>query len=96
MKDDVWKRLEERGLSAKVDRERVERVIKEKTGIAEDITLDPKVERFVRKKEFLQKVIDFFSPARKKTNSSRVQGSMRGGIFVQNPASSFSLVAAPV
>jgi L,D-transpeptidase ErfK/SrfK len=66
LKDHAWKLIGERGLSDKVNTARVEQVIREETGIAEDITLYPKEKSVVHKKPafhkkpLLQTFLDFF------------------------------------
>jgi L,D-transpeptidase ErfK/SrfK len=64
LKDYAWKLIEERQLSGRVDAVKVERVIKEQSGIAEDVTLrraeTSPVVVAEQKKAFFQKVRDFF------------------------------------
>ena len=66
LRDHTWKLINERQLSGQVDAIRVERVIREQSGIAEDVTLRraeaPVVvaEQQQQKKAFFQKVLDFF------------------------------------
>jgi len=67
LRDLAWKLINERQLSAQVDPVKVEKVIKEQSGIAEDVTLR-RVESPTpvamaepqQKKAFFQKILDFF------------------------------------
>jgi L,D-transpeptidase ErfK/SrfK len=66
LRDHTWKLINERQFAGQVDPVRVERVIREQSGIAEDVTLrraDAPVvvaEQQQQKKAFFQKVLDFF------------------------------------
>ncbi len=60
VRDTVWKILRERGLADKLNAAKVERVIKEESGIAEDITLYPKENFVFQKRTFIQRFFDFF------------------------------------
>ena len=67
LRDHAWKLINERQLSGQVDAAKVERVIKEQSGIAEDVTLrraesptPVAMAEQQQKKAFFQKIIDFF------------------------------------
>ena len=69
LKDHAWKIINERGVSTQVDPARVEKVIKEQSGIAEDVTfrrietpviVAEQQQTQTQKKAFFQKVLDFF------------------------------------
>jgi L,D-transpeptidase ErfK/SrfK len=60
LREHAWKLIGERGLSGKVDAARVDQMIKEQTGIAEDIMPRPPVEQVAHKKDFFQRVFEFF------------------------------------
>jgi len=69
LRDLAWKLINERQLSDQVDPAKVERMVKEQSGIAEDVTLR-RVESPTpvamaepqQKKAFFQKILDFFKP----------------------------------
>ncbi len=60
VKNHVWKLLGARGLSGKVNTAKVEQIIKDETGIAEDITLYPEEKLVFSKKPLFQKFFDLF------------------------------------
>lgn len=92
MKDHAWKVIEERKLGGKVDRVRVEQVIKEKSGIAENVTARPKEAEVAKEKVFFQKFFDFFKPgSAKKGKTPRPQGTAFLGGWAQNGASRVNL-----
>ena len=71
IKDYISKVVEERGISDKVDWQKIDKLIHDETGVAEDITLPPmmKTVRTVNdnfKTNFTQKIVDFFKSRFKK------------------------------
>ncbi|MBA4418466.1 MAG: hypothetical protein C0392_11255 [Syntrophus sp. (in: bacteria)] len=56
----AWKLIEERGLTNKIDIYKVEQVIKDESGIAEDVSLYPKEKLVFYKKPIFQKFYGFF------------------------------------
>jgi L,D-transpeptidase ErfK/SrfK len=67
LKNLVWKLIDEQGLRDKIDAEKVEQLIKEQSGIAEDIAFYPKKVEPVpyMVKTFYQKFFDFFKSKQK-------------------------------
>ncbi|HEY3275509.1 MAG TPA: L,D-transpeptidase family protein [Syntrophorhabdaceae bacterium] len=99
MRDHAWKRIEEKGLAGTVDKDRVEQVIKEKSGVAHNVSTGSRVAEAgqdVPKKEFLQKVFDLFTPGSKKAGPSGVQGPGGRGILIQKPLSRVSFFFSAV
>ena len=89
-RDKVWKQIGERGLTGKVDQARVEQIIKDQSGIAEEITItlspspkeakpkEAKTERVAEeKKDFFQRVFDLFRSRPKKDARSGIARPFR-------------------
>ncbi|MCX5807189.1 MAG: L,D-transpeptidase family protein [Proteobacteria bacterium] len=80
LKDLAWKLIDEQGVRDKIDTGKVEQLIKDQSGIAEDIAFYPKKEAMVpyMVKTFYQKFFDLFKPKLKndKRSSELPCGSM--------------------
>jgi L,D-transpeptidase ErfK/SrfK len=71
LKDLVWKLIDERGIRDKVDVNKVEQLIKDQSGVAEDITFYPKEGPIpYMMKTLYQRFFDFFKPQPKSEKSS--------------------------
>ncbi|MCX5813537.1 MAG: L,D-transpeptidase family protein [Proteobacteria bacterium] len=93
LKDRVWKLIDERGIRDKVDVSKVEQIIKDQSGIAEDITFYPKEGPVTHMmKTLYQRFFDFFKPSSKsEKQSSGFQGNFTLNRSVQNLSSRINL-----
>jgi L,D-transpeptidase ErfK/SrfK len=93
LKDLAWKLIDDRGIRDKVDVGKVEQIIKDQSGIAEDITFYPKEGPFPRiMKTLYQRFFDFFKPRPKsEKQSSGFQGNLGLNHSAQNRSSRTNL-----
>jgi len=96
LKDRAWKLIDDRGIRDKVDTDKVEQIIKDQSGIAEDITLYPKIGPVPHMMRTLyQKFFDFFKPGSKSEKQSSVfQGNIGLNRSVQNCSLRINLYTA--